>query len=76
MGLLIKSPAPVLVLEYEGETWVGSNGKEALQELVDANYTEVTDDVIRATTERLDNSGMDPGQDSDGKFTKQTSRAV
>ena len=49
---------------------MSGNGHKAMQEELVAKHNKVTDEVIRATMERLVNSSMDPGQDIDSYLMK------
>ena len=71
--LLTDKPASLLVLKHEDESGTSGDGLKALQELV-GKYNKVTDEVIRATMEKLVNTSMNQGQDPDDHPHEEDSR--
>ena len=69
--LLTEKPASLLVLKHEDESATSGDGLKALQKLV-GKYNKVTDEVIRATMEKLANTSMKQGQDPDDYFMEKT----
>ena len=62
--LLTEKTAALLVAKHEDTTGTSGDQPKALQELVD-KYNKVADEVIRATMERLVNTSVKQGQDTD-----------
>ena len=58
--LLVELPAALCVQKYEDESEVSGDGQAAIKELC-GNYDKVTDEIIRATMEKLVNTPMEPG---------------
>ena len=59
------------MLKHEDESATSGDGLKALQKLV-GKYNKVTDEVIRATMEKLANTSMKQGQDPDDYFMEKT----
>lgn len=62
--LLVELPAALSVQKHEDESEISGDGQATFQELCE-NYDKVTDEVIRATMEELQNTHMNAGENPD-----------
>lgn len=69
--LLKEKPAALLLTKHEDTTGSRGDRQSVLQELAE-KYNNVTDEVIRVTMEKLVNTDMKNGQDTDYYFMKKT----
>eukprot|EP00903_Cladosiphon_okamuranus_P010136 g9598.t1 len=67
--LLVELPAALAVQKHEDDTGISRDGQAAFQELCN-NYDRVTDEVIRAKMDELENDPMNPGDNPDDYFNK------
>ena len=59
--LLVELPAALSIQKHEDDTGISGDGQAAFEELCN-NYDRVTDEVIRAKMEELENNPMNPGE--------------
>ena len=62
--LLVELPAALSIQKHEDDTGISGDGQAAFEELCN-NYDRVTDEVIRAKMEELENNPMNPGANPD-----------
>lgn len=67
--LLVELPAALSVHKHEDDTGISGDGQAAFAELCN-NYNRVTDEVIRAKMEELENTPMGPGENPDDYFNQ------
>ena len=67
--LLVELPAALAVQKHEDDTGISGDGQAAFQELCD-NYDRVTDEVIRAKMDEMENNPMNPGENPDDYFNQ------
>lgn len=60
-------PASLSLLKHEDANEISGDGHSAFEELCES-YNKVTDEVIRATMEQLQNTQMNPGENPDDYF--------
>ena len=73
--LLTEKPRSRLVLKHEDETETSGHGQKPPQEL-EATYNKVTDEVIRATMEKLVSTSMNQGPRSGRLLGVEVSRPL
>ena len=67
--LLVELPAALSIQKHEDDTGISGDGQAAFEELCN-NYDRVTDEVIRAKMEELENNPMNPGENPDDYFNQ------
>ena len=67
--LLVELPAALSVQKHEDDSGISGDGQAAFEELC-SNYDRVTDEVIRAKMEELENTPMNPGENPDDYFNQ------
>ncbi|CAB1103791.1 unnamed protein product [Ectocarpus sp. CCAP 1310/34] len=67
--LLVEFPAALSVQKHNDDTGISGDGQAAFEEFCN-NYDMVTDAVIRAKMEELENNPMNPGENPDDYFNQ------
>ena len=67
--LLVELPAALSIQKHEDDTGISGDGQAAFEELCN-NYDRVTDEVIRAKMEELENNPMNPGENPGDYFNQ------
>ncbi|CAB1101183.1 unnamed protein product [Ectocarpus sp. CCAP 1310/34] len=67
--LLVELPAALSIQKHEDDTGISGDGQAAFEELCN-NCDRVTDEVIRAKMEELENNPMNPGENPDDYFNQ------